>query len=169
MAVSNRAHGHASFDQPWPWRTQHLAVAAICLFLAACSFLVSWYGASGSPRLSQGLGWMDLGAGGLILLAVTSAMWITTGRRSLARRQEQVTEAIGRLCQGSADPLLASSPTGSARPARRQGYVWAVGMTHYHAPGCPLTDHKAVKLSSLAGHRRARRRPCRVCLADEAT
>jgi hypothetical protein len=135
--------------EPLPWRLQHLLLLYAALAVAALVMLASWFGASGTTKLSTQIVWLNVGAAGVVLAGTAIALWLMVGRRAVGLR---VQGLIGRL---------AAPPVEARRDSAR--LVAGPRMTRYHREDCPLVQGKRVRPASAAQHQRAGRLPCGVC------
>ena len=131
--------------------------------ISAVGLLISWWGASGTARLSTEFAWVNLGLAAMVLLGTTMGAWLLVGRRAVGQRQRTVSAALEAAL---ARPHLPSQARSSANqvPTYREGFVWGKGMTLYHRADCQLVAGKALRSATVAAHERARRKPCQICL-----
>jgi hypothetical protein len=163
-------------DHPLPWRAGHVVVTSAGVGLGAVGVLVSWWAVSRTARLSSQIGWMNLGAAGLMVVGATLAMWVLAGRRAIGQRQARLEAALdGVVARRRVRPVPVTKAaagrraavveaTGDDAPPER--WVWARGMTRYHREGCQLVQGKQVRIASLGVHERSGRRPCGMCASN---
>jgi hypothetical protein len=160
---------------PLPWRAGHLVVTSAGVGLGAVGVLVSWWAVSRTARLSSEIAWMNLGAGGLMVVGATLAMWVLAGRRAIGQRQARLEADLDGVVARRLPPVAVASAAASRRTAVAGArgddvppdrWVWARGMTRYHRKGCQLVQGKQVRVASLGAHQRAGRRPCGMCASN---
>jgi hypothetical protein len=165
-------------DAPLPWRTSHGVVTSIGLTLGAAGLVASWSATSRTARLSEQIGWMNLGVAAVMVIGATLAMVIMAGRRAIGLRQARLAALlegvlVGRLpaveTAGSVEaPVPGDADAAEDTAGRPPRLVWASGMTRYHREDCQLALGKQVRAASLNAHDKAGRRPCDVCLRSES-
>lgn len=162
--MTTRAAGKERIERPLPWEAAHLFRVCAALVGAAVALLVSWWGVSGTARMSTQIAWVNLGVAALILIAATMGMWLLAGRREVGRLQASITASLEAVL---VDRVRAPSVASAPDPADKDALVSGVGMTLYHRPTCQLVAGKPVTVATRRSHEVARRRPCRVCLEDQ--
>lgn len=157
-----------SADRPLPWEAAHLLRACVAVAVSAVALMVSWWGASGTARLSTELAWLNLGVVGLVVIGVTLAMWLLVGRRALGRRQAAVTASLEVAVAKRKSRSEAGISVRGESP-ETDAVVWGKGMTLYHRTNCQLVAGKPVRSATLRSHERARRKPCQICLPSKGS
>jgi hypothetical protein len=145
-----------------PWRagevTNVIMVNLVGLVLIVAGYLVCR--ATAEPSRVQLA--TSIAAAGLVVTLAGNTVWLFGNLREVTRLRREVL-----LGPVPAAPSSAVVSGAAERPAPTASIlVSSPSMSLYHRPECLMVSGKAVKASSLAAHRRARRRPCQVCLPD---
>ena len=146
-----------SWDAAAPWRRVDFVAMALGNAAGLFAVLAAYAGASHESSSSQQIGWLNLGAAGLIVVTAANAGWLLAGRRSCWRLRHALLPAVPH-----GEWPMGHFPGGQTMQAGLP--VAAPAMTWYHSPSCRMVAGKAVAQATEVEHQAAGRRPCGLCL-----
>jgi len=139
--------------QPYPWRVEDLLRWYVALGLSLLGLAVSWWGISGTLRLSRSITWIDVAVLSLVVGGLGNTRWLLQGRRAVAaRRRTELPDAAELLGRRRVQP----SYDDDVRLA-------VAGTRRHHSTACPAVQGKDVEQATSQEHERAGRVPCGLC------
>ena len=139
--------------QPTPWVVPDLFRWFGLLGIGAAGLVVSWWGVSGTAKLSGLVTWVNVGVVAVVVSGLGNMTWLLQGRRAVAERRRRLLSASS-FAPSTPDLLM---------PYGDDVRVAVPGTTRHHRPGCAAVAGKRVERKSTAQHERAGRRPCGLC------
>ena len=139
--------------QPTPWVVPDLFRWFGLLGIGAAGLVVSWWGVSGTTRLSSLVTWVNVGVVAVVVSGLGNMTWLLQGRRAVAERRRRLLSASS-LAPSTPEPLM---------PYGDDVRVAVPGATRHHRAGCPAVAGKRVERKTAAQHERAGRRRCGLC------
>jgi hypothetical protein len=123
------------------------------LGIGAAGLVVSWWGVSGTTRLSGLITWVNVGVVAVVVSGLGNMTWLLQGRRAVAERRRRLL------------------PASSFAPATLEAFVphgvggrgAVTGPARHHRPGGAAVAGKRVERKTTAQHERAGRRACGLC------
>lgn len=157
-----------------PWKTGDVVALSLLVGLGLVLLIVSWWGTSGTTEFAAHLGWLAVGAGGVVVSALGMGLWLFVGRQRVAVRYG-VLAAGARQYAVAAEGASLEASRGGGEADQRESRCKAPSlddarpvanaqMSRYHRPGCLLVKGKQVRAQERETHEGAGRRPCEVCL-----
>jgi hypothetical protein len=153
------------WNEPWPLR----AVMRLVLIgvVVAIALAITWYFCGGTTDLNRQVLWVLIACGVLVVGGLAQSSFLLDAMRSVRRRRLAVMIDVSQLADRRAPaPGSVTVPADPADLADADDRLTAVGMVHFHRPGCPLLVGKPQQLhASSDEHVQAGRQPCGVCAA----
>ena len=153
------------FRGPVPWSVQDLTRLAGGYAFAFVVIGIAWFGASDQVAWNDAqVLWVNVGGAGLILAALSSAIWILYGRRMVGRKRLLLLALLEERQQLVASTRRKPAPAFSAdEPLAGVALVTGNGMSKYHRASCPLVAGKAIREASANSVNADGLVPCGVC------
>jgi len=152
------------FRRPVPWRLGDLYLLLGLVGLGAVLIGIAGLGAQHKSALADGVPWVNLAVGGVILVGIGAALWVLAGMRANSELRRLVLAELRSYTDpdaaAAAPRLPVDSHNGSESGAEVGTFVTARGMTRYHRPTCVLVAGKTVEHFDSVP---ADRRPCDIC------
>lgn len=137
------------------WRDGDIALVVATALVGLIAILAAWFGASGSPTLTNQVAWLNLAVAGFAIFAIGNCLWLLRGRRAVGERRVAL---ISLEAEEGESPVASTASTAFSTVSLE--LVRGAGMARVHYPDCPLVAGKALEPAGLSVGE-----PCGVCAA----
>src|SRR5437764_15138 len=90
--------------RPLPWQVGDLLTLWFFSAAGALLLFMAWWGASGTPRQSREILWLDVGVIGLLIFGTGAVIWLLTGRRAVGHRRRALLADADMRIRGAVIP-----------------------------------------------------------------